>query len=81
MKTIAPRLLFATALCVAGAAIASPAGEIVSIAGKGEYRGAAARDWAVARVRQPLEGGSFVRTVAVDAKMGVLLVDRTQFTL
>lgn len=81
MKTT--RFLFAIALALGGwqAAHAAPAGEIVSLAGKGEYRGLSARDWVAAKVRQALEGGSFVRTVATDAKMGVLLADRTQFTL
>lgn len=81
MKTT--RFLFAIALLLGGwqAAHAAPAGEIVSLAGKGEYRGLSARDWVPAKVRQALEGGSFVRTVATDAKMGVLLADRTQFTL
>ena len=81
MKTT--RFLFAIALLLCGwhAAHAAPAGEIVSLAGKGEYRGLSARDWVAAKVRQALEGGSFVRTVATDAKMGVLLADRTQFTL
>lgn len=63
------------------AALAAPAGEIVSLSGKGEYRDVGARDWSPAKIKQPLEGGSFVRTVVADAKMAVLLVDRTQFTL
>jgi Flp pilus assembly protein TadD len=73
--------LFALFLSATGTARAGPAGEIVSLAGRGEYRAVSARDWAPARVRQGLEGGSFVRTVSIDAKMGVLLADRTQFTL
>jgi predicted Zn-dependent protease len=80
-KRAASGFLLALVLALPLAARAGPAGEIVSLAGKGEYRGLSARDWAPAKVRQALEGGSFVRTVATDAKMGVLLADRTQFTL
>lgn len=62
-------------------AAAVPAGEIVSVVGKGEYLPAGKRDWVAAKAPQPLEGGSFVRTVASDSKMAVLLADRTQFSL
>lgn len=79
---IRPALAFGFVLVLLSrAALAGPAGEIVSLTGKGEYRGAGARDWSAAKVKQPLEGGSFVRTVVAEAKMGVLLTDRTQFTL
>jgi tetratricopeptide (TPR) repeat protein len=62
-------------------AFAAPAGEIVSLVGKGEYRDVGASNWSPAKIKQPLEGGSFVRTLVSEAKMAVLLVDRTQFTL
>ena len=63
------------------AAFAAPAGEIVSLAGTGEYRAVAARDWSPATVKQSLDGGTFVRTMAAHSRMAVLLADRTQFTL
>ena len=66
MKSASALLGLALA-CHALAAAAAPAGEIVSVAGKGEFRAPAAKDWSPARAKQPLDGGSFVRTLVTDA--------------
>lgn len=65
---------------VAPVAWAVPAGEIVSLSGKGDWS-ANAKEWVPAKVKQSLEGGHFVRTTVAEAKMAVLLVDKTQLTL
>ncbi len=54
--------------------------EIVLLIGQGERREASASDWLPAAVKQKLQGGSFVRTLA-NSQMGLLMPDRTQIRL
>lgn len=79
--TILRRKLLAAALAgfplVAGAV---PSGEIVAIQGRGEYRVSAAANWTPAKLKQALEGGSFLRT-ADASTFSLLLADMTQIKL
>ena len=81
------RKLSAAALCMGWMALsatgagAQPAAEIVSLQGKGDYRESESADWRVARVKQGLEAGQFVRTTQPHSKMALLLADQTQMTL
>lgn len=71
------------ALAIAGlplAAAAVPSGEIVAIQGGGEYRVNATANWEAAKVKQALEGGSFVRT-ANASTVSLVLADMTQLKL
>src|SRR4051812_11327367 len=82
---VAGRSIAATASLVAGLlaapAWAQNAGEIVTLQGPGEHRPDARAEWKPARVRLPLPGGTFVRTLRSESKMGVLLADQTQLNL
>ena len=64
--------------------IASPAlaalAEIVSLTGKGEYRGQNESIWRDAKIKQSLDGGNFVRTGDLSA-MALLFSDKTQIRL
>ncbi len=59
---------------------AVPSGEIVAIQGSGEYRVSAAVNWTPAKLKQALEGGSFLRT-ADASTFSLLLADTTQIKL
>jgi tetratricopeptide (TPR) repeat protein len=60
---------------------ATPAGSIVSLQGKGEFRGSQATAWQPARVQQELARGDFVRTGDLSS-MGILfLPERMQIRL
>lgn len=73
-------LLMAGLLPWGHCAAATPAANIISIQGQGQFRSEARSDWADARVEQGLVAGEFVRTGA-DSRMGVLFLDRTQLRL
>jgi Flp pilus assembly protein TadD len=77
------RRLFSFVTLVAAAFAASaadPAGEIVSLEGKGEAREVQQTGWSPAKVRQRLFPTNFVRTLDL-SRMGVLLTDGTQVRL
>lgn len=82
MKTFRPRLLAAllAGIAVTPSAWARPSGEIVAIQGSGEYRLNATADWTPAKLKQALEGGSFLRT-ANASTFSLLLADMTQIKL
>src|SRR5438876_1089128 len=61
-------------------AIAAPAGEIVSLEGKGETREAQSSSWRQATVRQALFPTNFVRTLDM-SRMAILLAGGTQTRL
>lgn len=83
MDRFRPRLL---AALLAGTALVSlpagarPSGEIVAIQGSGEYRINAAANWVPAKLKQALEGGSFLRTANASV-FSLLLADMTQIKL
>jgi predicted Zn-dependent protease len=82
MNCFRPRLL---AILLAGTVLtptvfARPSGEIVAIQGSGEYRFNAGADWSPAKLKQALEGGSFLRT-ANASTFSLLLADMTQIKL
>ena len=72
--------LLALAAQVFAAYAATPAAEIVSLQGKGEFREAVEPRWRDAVIRQKLAEGQFVRTGDV-SRMAVLLADQTQVRL
>jgi predicted Zn-dependent protease len=80
MNILRRKLLAASIACLPCAAGAVPSGEIVAIQGSGEYRVSAAANWTPAKLKQALEGGSFLRT-ADASTFGLLLADMTQIKL
>ena len=63
-----------------GSAWAQPAAEIVSLSGQGESRPAASSPWQAAQLRQTLDTGADMRTLA-QSSAALLLADRTQLRL
>src|SRR5438477_7354434 len=74
-------LVLGAGLVTSDARAQRPAAEIVALQGKGEIRPTPTADWLVAKLKQALEAGAFVRTLQVESKMGLLLADQTQLTL
>ncbi len=80
------RLALAGVAVALAASLAAPvraatsSAEVVSIEGKGEYRGASQAAWRPAVIKQPLFGGDFVHTLEL-SKMAIVFADRTQVQL
>ena len=64
----------------AAAQVPDPAGEILSIVGKGEFRDPQQTNWRAASEGQKLKSAQFVRTGDA-SKMGLLFADKTQMRL
>ena len=62
------------------AAASSPAAEVTSIQGDGQFRPGEGDPWSAALVHQDLFGGNYVRTGGY-SRMGILFADRTQIRL
>ncbi len=80
MSNLAKKFLAASFIGLTLPVWAIPSGEIVAIQGNGEYRVSAAANWAPAKLKQALEGGSFLRT-ANASTFSLLLADMTQIKL
>ena len=63
------------------ALLASPAGNIVSIQGKGEVRPTGANDWQLARTQQEVFQGDYVRTGDLSQMAILIQRDKTQIRL
>lgn len=63
-----------------GSALAQPAAEIVGLSGQGENRPATSSPWQAAHLRQTLDPGADMRTLA-QSSAALLLADRTQLRL
>ena len=73
-------LAFAALLTATAAVAASPAAEVASVEGKGEFREADQVAWKAASVKQSLFASNFVRTLD-QSKMAIVFADRTQVRL
>ena len=87
MPTVSPvarnllvTLIFLFTPFYTGIAHAISDAEIINITGTGEFRPDIKNAWELARVKQALNAGNFVRTGAY-SRMGILFSDRTQIRL
>lgn len=80
MKSYRQNLIAALLAGTSFLAWAVPSGEIVAIQGSGEYRISTTASWTPAKVKQALEGGSFLRT-ADASNFSIVLADMTQIKL
>ena len=70
----------AALLCGSGSAALAASAEIVMLIGKGDRRTGDRGAWVPAAVKQKLDQGQFVRTLA-NSQMAIFLPDRTQIRL
>ncbi|MFA7241288.1 MAG: TonB-dependent receptor [Sulfuricellaceae bacterium] len=68
------------ALCLMVSPAFAGVAEIVSLSGKGEYRGQSESTWREVKIKQSLDPGQFVRTGELSA-MALLFADKTQMRL